>query len=124
MKTDTISKEVLFGFEEVLSVVKDTILNDGFLIIQEINPQQILANHHIDTLRIRQVLFFHPEFMKEIIQHDPSAIIEAPLKYVITEIDEERTMITSYNLGTHFKGYHNLEPLVTKLKDSISELPF
>jgi len=124
MKADTICKVVSIDFDEVLSVVKETILNDGFLIIHEINPQQILASYQIETLRIRQVLFFHPKFMKEIIQHNPSAIIEAPLKYVISEIDNERTMITSFNLDTHFKGYHNLEPLVTKLKESISELQF
>src|SRR5687768_2157409 len=81
-------------FDMVLTDIKCNIIANDFLLIYEINTTQILAAHQIAIPELRQLLFFHPRYMKEILATDPLGVNEVPLKIVIREIEPDKTSIS------------------------------
>lgn len=103
-------------FDRVLSNAREAILNHGFLLLHEINPPAILATQQIITGPIRQLLFFHPVFMKQLLDQDPTAVIEVPLKLVLRATDAGDTQLTYHQPALQLQGYAGLEALGTVLQ--------
>ncbi|HEY9261620.1 DUF302 domain-containing protein [Chitinophaga sp.] len=103
-------------FDTVLSNAREAILHHDFLLLHEINPQAILATRQIITGKIRQLLFFHPVYMKQLLEHDPTAIIEAPLKLVLRATDTGATMLSYHHPARQLQGYTGLEILGKELQ--------
>ncbi|HVI47300.1 MAG TPA: DUF302 domain-containing protein [Chitinophaga sp.] len=115
MKTNNHTIVISRAFEPLLQAAREAIQQEGFLLIQEINPQAILAAHNMHIPPVRQLLYFHPDYMKEIIDKDPAAVIEAPLKLVLRETGATETTIHAFHPSIHFEGYKNLASLSATL---------
>lgn len=111
MKVNNSSIVLEQPFDTVLSNAREAIFNHGFLLLHEINPQAILATQQIITGPIRQLLFFHPVYMKQLLDHDPTAVIEVPLKLVLRATDRGDTMLTYHHPALQLQGYAGLEAL-------------
>jgi uncharacterized protein (DUF302 family) len=113
-----------FGY--VFDELKKCIMANGFLLIHEINTQEILAGSGIEILPLRQLLFFHPMYMKQILDHDTLAVNEAPLKIVVREISNRQTNISfpdpRINFGDYKLPARFAEELFFKLYKIISKL--
>jgi len=59
----------------------------GLWVLHEINPQAIVARAGHEIGLTRQILFFHPDFMVRLVAADPAALLEAPLKFAVMELD-------------------------------------
>ena len=100
-------------FDRVLEEARNKIITTGFLLIHEIDTQQILKMQAINILPLRQLLFFHPQYMKKILENDPLAVAEVPLKLVLREIDAAKTSVTYVNPLVNLQDY--------KLDDSLAK---
>ncbi|NLU92503.1 DUF302 domain-containing protein [Chitinophaga sp. Ak27] len=122
MKTDKINTIIDQPFEQVLTAARKAIVNNGFLLLQEINPQAILASHQIVIGPIRQLLFFHPAYMQQLLQADPDAVIEVPLKLVLREVDGHTTAVTYSDPVLQLQDYSGLEALGSELSQRVTAL--
>ncbi|NLR57351.1 DUF302 domain-containing protein [Chitinophaga polysaccharea] len=122
MKTDKINTIIDEPFEQVLTAARKAIVNNGFLLLQEINPQAILASHQIVIGPIRQLLFFHPAYMQQLLQADPDAVIEVPLKLVLREVDGHTTAATYSDPVRQLQDYSGLEALGSELSQRVTTL--
>lgn len=114
MKTDNITVLLDRPFETALSQARTAITDNGFLLLHEINPQAILASQQIEIGPVRQLLFFHPVYMKQLLDQDPTAVIEVPLKLVLRATDKGTTL-SYFHPTTHFQGYEGLDTLGKEL---------
>ncbi|MBO9732563.1 MAG: DUF302 domain-containing protein [Chitinophaga sp.] len=114
MKTDNITLLLEQPFEAALSQARTAIAENGFLLLHEINPQAILASQQIEIGPVRQLLFFHPVYMKQLLDRDPTAVIEVPLKLVLRATDKGTTL-SYFNPVAHFEGYEGLDALGKEL---------
>jgi uncharacterized protein (DUF302 family) len=105
MLQDNITRLIKVPFDRLLPKAVSAITEHGFLIIHQIDPQAILARHGMEVERIRQLLFFHPVYMRQILFLSPDAVIEAPLKLVLREAGEGCTSISYFDIVAHFSGY-------------------
>lgn len=88
LRTDPAFQRVLatpLGFDGALEVVRAVLVERDLWIIHEIDPQMLLARGGYQIERTRQILFFHPRYMARLLEADPSALLEAPLKIVVLE---------------------------------------
>ncbi|TWF40545.1 uncharacterized protein (DUF302 family) [Chitinophaga polysaccharea] len=122
MKTDKINIVIDQPFEQVLTAARKAIVNNGFLLLHEINPQVILASHQIVIGPIRQLLFFHPVYMHQLLQADPAAVIEVPLKLVLREVADHTTAVTYSDPLQQLQGYSGLETLGSELSQRVTAL--
>ncbi|SKA44159.1 hypothetical protein SAMN04488128_106340 [Chitinophaga eiseniae] len=105
-------------FETVTAAAKTAITDNGWLLLHEINPRQILAGHGYHVPNARQLFFFHPSYLYALWQQDAAAVTEAPLKLLIQEMSPQQTCIRYINIDHHFQGYtENISPIVSSIRE-------
>jgi uncharacterized protein (DUF302 family) len=107
-------------FEEVLPRLRAGIEEAGLWLLHEVNPQELLMRGGFNIRPARQLLFFHPRFMARILHHDPSALLEAPLKVAVIEGPTGRTMIRWFDPAAAFGRYANND--LTELGEELAEM--
>ena len=78
-------------------------------VLHEIDPQMLLARGGYDIQAARQILFFHPSLMARRLAADSSALIEAPLKFALTQAGDGEVMVRWSDPAAAFARYGNDE---------------
>jgi uncharacterized protein (DUF302 family) len=105
MKNEITEKLVNKPFETVYIQLKENILAEGFLILHEIDTQSIVSKHGIIIKPLKQILFFHPNYIQKIVAEDYLAINEIPIKLVVMEIDENKISVSVPNPKERLSSY-------------------
>ncbi|MCC7118227.1 MAG: DUF302 domain-containing protein [Anaerolineales bacterium] len=74
-----------YNFDETVERLKKAIQTADFLVIHEIDTQQILERHGITIKGFKQLLYFHPSYMRNLLNNNPDLAIQVPLKFLIKE---------------------------------------
>lgn len=96
-------------FGQVFSTLKQRITDHGFLLLHEIDTQAIVAKHGITIPPLRQLLFFEPQYIAQIMAGDPLAINDIPLKLVLQEVSAHTTQLSFKNPVGSLQDY-GLDP--------------
>ena len=105
-------------FEEVLTRLRQAIEAAGFWVLHEIDPQKVLQRGGHEIGPARQILFFHPDLMVRLLQANPAALLEAPLKLAVMQQPDGHTMIRWHDPATAFGRYGN--PVLTDLGQDLA----
>ena len=73
-------------FEVTLAALRQAIGAEEMMVLHEIDTQAIVRRGGIEIPAVSQILYFHPRYMKRVVELNPRAIIEAPLKFVVREV--------------------------------------
>jgi len=109
MKAHIVHQTLPLPFGQVYKTLKQRITEQGFLLLHEIDTQAIVAKHGVSIAPLRQLLFFHPKYIAEIMANDPLAINDIPLKLVLQEIDAHTTQLSFKNPVGSLQDY-GLDP--------------
>ena len=74
MKATVLNKTLGYSFYETYTMLKKRIKQNGFLLLHEINTQNIVAKQGIIIPKLIQLLFFEPKYVGQIMENDPLAI--------------------------------------------------
>lgn len=96
-------------FGQVYSTLKQRITDHGFLLLHEIDTQAIVAKQGIAIPPLRQLLFFEPKYIAQIMAGDPLAINDIPLKLVLQQVDANTTQLSFKNPVGSLQDY-GLDP--------------
>ncbi len=103
------------GFETTLQTLRDAISDAEMMVLHEIDTQAILKKGGIEIGGLRQILYFHPRYMKQVLETDASAVIEAPLKFVVRESGENQVVCNYIRPSYLFGRYAGLEKMGAEL---------
>ena len=98
-------------FDAVCLAITRKIKSEGFLLLHQINTQDIVSKHGIAIRPLKQFLFFHPTYIKQIVQQDSLAINEIPVKIVVYDQGNGRIRVSFPNPVTNLKEY-DLDPKI------------
>ena len=119
MKSAIIEVTVNKPFEEAMNILRTNIVSNGFIVLHEINTTEILSKQGIKIDELRQLLFFHPNYMKDLLDIDPLLVNEVPLKFVIRSINQSETSISISNPKESMRDYKGAEDLSALLLEKI-----
>ncbi|MAU14483.1 MAG: hypothetical protein CMH46_02965 [Muricauda sp.] len=105
MKAHVSHQTLPLPFGQVYETLKKRIVAHGFILLHEIDTQAIVAKHGVAIPQLRQLLFFEPKYIAEIMENDPLAINDIPLKLVLQEIDAQTTQLSFKNPVGSLQGY-------------------
>lgn len=97
MKAHVEHQTLPLPFGQVYGTLKQRITEHGFLLLHEIDTQAIVAKQGITIPPLRQLLFFEPKYIAQIMANDPLAINDIPLKLVLQELDATTTQLSFKN---------------------------
>ena len=110
-----VTQRSAYDFDETLSRIRRAIEAENLMVVHEINPQQMLRMVGVRTGGMRQVLFFHPRYMKQIMETNRNAGIEPPLKVLVME--SPNGVMVRYEDPVHqFQVYRGLGALSEELR--------
>lgn len=105
MKATVLRKTMDCCFSEVYGKLKGRIEQNGFLLLYEINTQKIVSKYGVVIPELVQLLFFEPKYIDQIMQKDPLAINDIPLKIVIRDLGDGSTELNFQNPIGNLKDY-------------------
>ena len=118
----------VYGFDDTVGGLKSAIEAENLMVIEEINAQKMLRMVGVQTKGMKQVLFFHPRYMKQIMEINKFATIEPPLKIAVMEMPNGKTMVRYVKPSYIFDRYEGLQEigqefdaLVEKIVGNISK---
>jgi uncharacterized protein (DUF302 family) len=109
-----------FPLDEAVVRLRSAIQGAGLWVLHEIDPQALLLRGGFAINPARQILFFHPRFMVRILAADPTALLEAPLKYAAMASDDGSTIVRWFDPVVAFARYGN--PELKTLGEELAEL--
>ncbi len=122
MKSAIIERTFDLPFEEVYNSIRNNIVANGFLLLHEINTQEIVAKHGMKIRPLGQLLFFHPKYIEKIINEDELAINEIPIKVVVIEKDDGIISVSFPNPVVNFSDYNLDSQTASELLERIGTI--
>ena len=107
-------------FNTTLSMLREAIEGENLMVINEVNPQQMLRMVGVRTGGMRQLFFFHPRFMKSIIETNRNGGIEPPLKVLVMEAPDGNVMVRYEDPVHQFAPYDGLGDIASELSQLVS----
>lgn len=111
-----------FPFEETLARLKEGLQAEKLWLIHEIDPQMLMKRGGFAIPSTRQLLFFHPRYLVRLLEQDPRALVEVPLKIAVLELPDGTVMLRHSNVAAALAGYAGLEVLGTELDGILERL--
>lgn len=106
-------------FRDVCDIARKAIHESGFLLLHEIDTTAIMKNAGYTVGPIRQLLFFHPRYMKIIVDKDPDSVIRAPLKIALQSTGNNETLVMFNDPKDIFAGSSGLDDLSEELEQGV-----
>jgi len=106
-----------FDFEQTLERLKQGIAAHDLWLIHEIDPQMLLKRGGLEIHKTRQLLFFHPRYMQRLLEANPNALIEAPLKIVVMQSSGGDISVRTTDIEKQLGRYAGLETLAKELSE-------
>ncbi len=111
-----------FDVERSVERIKAALEASELWLIAEIDPQAILGRAGLDVRPARQLLFFHPRYMRRILVADPAAVIEAPLEVAVLELGDGTVSGRYAEPSDTIGRYEGLEQLGSELGALLPEI--
>jgi uncharacterized protein (DUF302 family) len=100
--------------------LRDAIIANDVWVLHEIDPQMLLRKGGYAIAAARQILFFHPRLMARLLSTDTAALIEAPLKFAVTELEGGGVAVRWLDPEAAFARYKH--PELTSLGNELAQL--
>lgn len=109
-------------FDGTLATLNQAIEGQNLMVVHEINPQQMLRMVRVRVPGMRQILFFHPRYMKRIIETNRHGGIVPPLTLLVMESADGAVIVRYHDPVHQFASYAGLEDLATELKGVVETI--
>ncbi len=117
-----VTQRSAYDFDQTLSRIKQAIEGENLMVIQEINPQQMLRLVGMRTGGMRQILFFHPRYMKRIFEANRNGGIEPPLKILVMERPDGSVAVRYHDPVHMYAPYQGLDGIAAEFKDILERV--
>ncbi|MCB8882794.1 DUF302 domain-containing protein [Acidisoma cellulosilytica] len=111
-----------FDFEQTLDRLKQAIAAHDLWLIQEINPQMLLARGGYAIAPARQLFFFHARYVARMLTVDPAALPEIPLKFVVMQMPDGSVSVRYCTVDSLLGRYPGLADLASELDAIVGTL--
>ncbi len=109
-------------FDETVTLLKQAIEGENLMVVNEVNPQQMLRMVGMRVGGMRQIFFFHPRYMKRIVETNRNGGIVPPLKILAMEMPNGRVMVRYVDPAHQFEPYAGLEAVATELRGVVEKI--
>lgn len=111
-----------YDFNDTVDLLKTAIEEQNLMVITELDIQQMLRLVGVQRKGMKKVYFFHPSFMKRIMEANKHATAEPPLKIDIMEAPNGKVMVRYINPSYIFGPYEGLEEISKELETSLRQI--
>ena len=108
--------------EATVEHLKQKLAELDLWLIHEINPQMLLERGGFKIGPARQLLFFHARYVVTLLNTDPSALSEIPLKLIVLQAPDGSVTVRHTDVNSLLGRYAGLDSLSAELAKLSREL--
>jgi uncharacterized protein (DUF302 family) len=117
-----------YSFDETVDILKGAIEEQNLMVIHVVDAQKMLRMAGKKVNGMKQIFYFHPKFMKRVMEANKSATIQIPLKFIVMEKPDGKAIVRYFlpsKLLGSYKGEEKiageLDVLVNKIISEITK---
>lgn len=111
-----------YDFSDTVDLLTAAIEEQNMMVVKEIDAQKMLRMVNKKVGGMKQLLFFHPRYMKRIIETNPQGTIEPPFKIAIMERPDGKVMVKFIKPSSLLGKYAGLEELGAELDGIVVQI--
>jgi len=116
-----------YSFDETVDILHGAIEEQNLMVIHVVDAQKMLRMAGKKVKGMKQIFYFHPKYMKRVMEANKLATIQVPLKFIVMEKPNGKVILRYFlpsNLLGSYKGEEQiakeLDGLVQKIINEIS----
>lgn len=110
-----------YSFGETVDLLKGAIEQQNLMVIQEVDGQKMLQMAGKKVGGMKQLFYFHPSYMKQVIEANEMAGIVIPLKIIVME-KGEMVMVRYFMPSVTLKPYMGTEAIAKELDGKVAKV--
>lgn len=111
-----------YEFNDTVAIIEGAIAEENMMVVHQIDAQKMLRMVEVQTGGMKQILFFHPRYLKKIRETDMNAAIEAPMKILVMEKPNGDVMLRYVSPVHTFSQYDGLEDVGKELQEAMERI--
>jgi uncharacterized protein (DUF302 family) len=117
-----VAYESAHDLDTTIERLKAEIAARDLWVLAELNPQMLLAKGGFAIRPARQIFYFHPRFMSQLLAANAGAIVEAPLKFVVLSPEGAPVSVRHPDITAAFAGYGGMAHIASELATLTGEI--
>ncbi|MDX2259155.1 MAG: DUF302 domain-containing protein [Hyphomicrobiaceae bacterium] len=102
--------------EATVAALEEAVAAEDLWVVAKLDPQMLLAKGGFAIRPARQIFYFHPRFMSRLLQANPAAIVEAPLKVVAMAGPDGSVSLRHPDVAAAFASYPGMSEIAAELE--------
>jgi len=111
-----------YSFDETVDILKGAIEEQNLKVIKEIDVQKMLRMAGKEVKGMKQLLYFHPKYGREIFETNSQAGIQIPLKFIVMEKQDGKVVVRYFMPSKLFENYEGVESISKELDGLVSKI--
>ncbi len=111
-----------YDFNDTVELLTAAIEEQNLMVIKEIDAQKMLKMANKQVGGMKQLLFFHPRYMKRVLEANPMGTIEPPLKIAVMERPDGKVIVKYIKPSSLFGKYSGLEEIGKELDEIVTQI--
>lgn len=114
-KDGSIVKMSQYSFQETVDILKGAIEEQNLMVIYEIDGQKMLRMAGKAVKGMKQIFYFHPKYMRKVVEANQAAVIQIPLKIIVMEKPDGKVVIRYFRPSKLLNAYKGEESIAAEL---------
>lgn len=111
-----------YSFDETVDILKGSIEEQNLMVIYEIDGQKMLRMAGKKIKGMKQIFYFHPKFMKKVIEANKMAGIQIPFKFIVMEKLDGKVIVRYFPASFLLSKYTGEKEAANELDALISKI--
>lgn len=111
-----------YSFDETVDILKGAIEEQNLMVIHVIDGQKMLRMAGKDVGGTKQIFYFHPKYMKKVMEANNEAAIQIPLKFIVMEKPDGKVILRYFMASKLLEGYKGEEAIAKELDGLINNI--
>lgn len=109
-------------FDNTVEILKGAIEDQNLMVITEINAQKMLRMAGKKVNGMKQILYFHPRYMKRVMEANKMATIQIPLKIIVIEKPDKKVVLRYFMPSALLNQYEGEEEISKELDGLVAKI--
>lgn len=111
-----------YSFGESVDILKGAIEEQNLMVIQEVDAQKMLRMAGKEVKGMKQIFYFHPKYMRRVMEANPAATIQIPLKFIVMEKPDNKVVIRYFKPSAVLNQYKGEESISAELDGLVEKI--
>jgi len=111
-----------YSYSETVDLLKGAIEEQNLMVISDIDAQKMLRMAGKEVKGMRQIFYFHPKYMRQVMEANPAATIQIPLKFIVMERPDNKVVVRYFMPSTILNQYQGEEEIAKELDGLVDKI--